>query len=101
MKHEDGNIYLWDNFSQHPEQVQEEMLKEFELLLPHLTIKEQSRYFQGAPVEVILKFYGSLAWQAQVVIWNNYLPVGMQEQARPLLSHEAEVALKLYKHYCL
>jgi hypothetical protein len=86
--------YLWENFLQHPPQVQETILRELELLLPNMTVKEQAQTFQGAPVELTLKYLPELVWDAQVRIWKEYLPVGARDQAYRLLKPEAKAKVK-------
>lgn len=89
--------YFWENWKQHPESIQEEMLSEIEKMLPELTWKAQADTFQGAPGQVILRFLSSLAWEAQVKAYNEYLPVGSREGALPLLHHRAKIRLGLAK----
>lgn len=95
--------YLWENFSQHPPQVQEVILGELELLLPHMTVKEQAQAFQGAPSEITLKYLPDLVWESQVRIWKEYLPVGARDAAFPLLKPEAKDKIKprRKRHLCL
>lgn len=91
------NIYFWDNFKTHPQGVQDELLAELELLLPNMTWKEQASTFQGAPAEVTLKYLKSLAWEAQVRIWKEFLPVSARPDAEKLLCREARIVLRLNK----
>jgi hypothetical protein len=86
--------YLWENFTQHPPQIQETILRELELLLPHMTVKEQGETFLGAPREPMLKYLPELAYEAQVYIWKNCLPVGARDKAWPLLKPEARDKIK-------
>lgn len=103
MNRDADNIFTWKNFTQSSPEAQQEILTEMDLdnCLPDLPWKEQAKIFYGAPASIILKYLPVVAWEAQVKIWKDHLPVSARPQARPLLSHEAEVALKLYKHYCL
>jgi hypothetical protein len=86
--------YFWSNYAQHPPEVQEKVLEELELLLPNMTVREQAQTFQGAPVELTLKYLPELVWDAQVKIWKEYLPVGARDQAYRLLKPEAKAKVK-------
>jgi hypothetical protein len=88
------NLYFWDNWKQHPKGVQDELLVELELLLPNMTVREQAQTFQGAPVELTLKYLPELVWDAQVKIWKEYLPVEARDQAYRLLKPEAKAKVK-------
>lgn len=87
--------YMWENFRQHPKEVQDKLLKEFQTLLDGMTAKEQAQAFEGAPGIVILEFLPSLAWDVQAEIWKKYLPVRDRENAMKLLKEDALVKLRL------
>lgn len=91
------NPFFWENLHQHPPEVQEQILKELEDMMGDLTWEEQAGTFQGAPPEIILKFLPKLAWEAQARVYKKHLAVKAREQAKPLLSREAKIALKLRK----
>lgn len=90
-----SKTYLWENFLQHPPQVQAEILAELELLLPKMTVKEQGETFCGCPAEITLKYLPQLADEAMVWVWKNALPVGARPEAMKLLSYEAKISLRL------
>jgi hypothetical protein len=86
--------YFWSNYAQHPPEVQEKVLEELEQLLPLMTVREQAQAFYGCPSDVVLRFLPQLAWDTQVKIWKECLPVGARDKAWPLLKPEARSKIK-------
>lgn len=93
----DETTLTWQNYLQMTPEAQEQILSGILDSLPHLTARQQAAQFENAPGEVILYFMQFICLEAQIKVYRDYLPVGCRDAAKPLLSREAQIRLKLRK----
>lgn len=90
--------FSWQNFQQVSPEIQEQLLEGMGLNhLDRMTWKKQAETLDGAPEEVVLRYFGELSWEAQVKVWNDSLPVGARREAYKALKPQAAVKLGLRK----
>lgn len=87
----------WKVYRVSPPELQEVFLKELCLdeTLPTVTWRGQVSLLDGAPDDVILKYFKNLYWKAQVEMFEVHLSVSAHEKAIPLMDDRAKKALKI------
>lgn len=77
--------------------MQAEFLRELRLdeTLPSVPWRGQVSLLDGAPDDIIIKYFKKLYWKAQVAMFELHLSVEAHSQAIPLMDDRAKRALKI------